>query len=209
MAEDLASMAAQVLDEIQRVFTSGDSGDGLKNSACDLVEEIARVKKERQIVLHGVGREGLMMRAFTMRLYHLGLNAHCLGEMSCPPIGEGDLFIASAGPGSFSSVDALITTARDAGARVVVVTAQPGGKAPQLGHTTVYLAAQTMADDEVANELRIADASDKKCRQEQILPMGSVYEGAMFVLFEIAVFLLRRKLGETLQSMRGRHTNLE
>jgi 6-phospho-3-hexuloisomerase len=97
----------------------------------------------------------------------------------------------------------------NAGARVVVVTAQPGGKAPQLGHTTVYLAAQTMADDEVANESRIADASDKKCRQEQILPMGSVYEGAMFVLFEIAVFLLRRKLGETLQSMGGRHTNLE
>jgi 6-phospho-3-hexuloisomerase len=120
MAEDLASMAAQVLDEIQRVFTSGDSGDGLKNPAHDLVEEIARVKKERQIVLHGVGREGLMMRAFTMRLYHLGLNAHCLGEMSCPPIGEGDLFIASAGPGSFSSVDALITTARDAGNKTLI-----------------------------------------------------------------------------------------
>lgn len=90
------------------------------------------------------------------------------------------------------------------------MTAQPGGKAPSLGHRTVYLSAQTMADDDVANgsdQSRIA--SDKMCSQEQILPMGSIYEGAMFVLFEITVFLLRRKLGETLGSMRARHTNLE
>lgn len=112
MAESLTSMAAQVLDEIQQVFKSGENELG--NPAVALMEEIAGAK-ERQIVLHGVGREGLMMRAFTMRLYHLGLKAHCLGDMSCPLIGEGDLFIASAGPGSFSSVDALITTARDAG----------------------------------------------------------------------------------------------
>lgn len=112
MAENLASMAAQVLEELQQVFKAGENA--VENPASDLVEEIARAK-DRRIVLHGVGREGLMMRAFTMRLYHLGLNAHCLGDMSCPPVGEGDLFIASAGPGSFSSVDALITTARDAG----------------------------------------------------------------------------------------------
>ena len=90
------------------------------------------------------------------------------------------------------------------------MTAQPGGKAPSLGHTIVHLSAQTMADDHVANEPRTTDdASEEKCNQEQILPMGSVYEGAMFVLFEIAVFLLRKRLGETLESMRARHTNLE
>lgn len=119
MAENVASMAAQVLGEIQRVFNSGENG--VENSASNLVKEIAQ-SKEGKIVLHGVGREGLMMRAFTMRLYHLGLNAHCLGDMTCPPVGEGDLFIASAGPGSFSSIDALITTAKDAGTRPILRT---------------------------------------------------------------------------------------
>lgn len=109
MADTLASMAARALDEIEQVFKAGSD-----KAALDLVDEIFRAK-ERRIVLHGVGREGLMMRAFTMRLYHLGLNAHCLGDMTCPPIGEGDLFVASAGPGSFSSVDALIITAKSAG----------------------------------------------------------------------------------------------
>jgi len=100
----------------------------------------------------------------------------------------------------------------NAGARVVVATAQPGGKAPRLGHTTIFLSAQTMADDQVANgsnQSRTTDVAGQKYSQEKILPMGSVYEGAMFVLFEIAVFLLRRKLGETVETMRTRHTNLE
>ena len=39
--------------------------------------------------------------------------------------------------------------------------------------------------------------------------MGSVYEGAFFVLFEIMVLDLRARLGETAETMRARHTNLE
>lgn len=112
----------------------------------------------------------------------------------------------------YSSELSLLKVPCKAGARVVVVTAQPGGKAPRLGHTTIYLSAQTMADDEVANganQSRTADVAGKQYNQEKILSMGSVYEGAMFVLFEIAVFLLRRKLGETVETMRARHTNLE
>jgi 6-phospho-3-hexuloisomerase len=54
--------------------------------------------------------------------------------------------------------------------------------------------AQTMADDQATQGL---------------LPMGSVFEGAMFVVFEILVLHLRDRLGETTASMRARHTNLE
>lgn len=42
-----------------------------------------------------------------------------------------------------------------------------------------------------------------------LLPMGSVYEGAMFVLFEMVVFRLGRVLGQTRQAITSRHTNLE
>lgn len=44
---------------------------------------------------------------------------------------------------------------------------------------------------------------------QSILPMGSAYEGALFILFEIMVIWLRDTLGETVQTMRARHTNLE
>jgi 6-phospho-3-hexuloisomerase len=42
-----------------------------------------------------------------------------------------------------------------------------------------------------------------------ILPMGSVFEGAMFLMFELLVLALRERLGTTAAAMRARHTNLE
>lgn len=56
-----------------------------------------------------------------------------MGEMTCPPVGSGDLLLLSAGPGYFSTVAALAGEAREAGARVVVFTAQVGAAcAPRL-----------------------------------------------------------------------------
>jgi 6-phospho-3-hexuloisomerase len=39
--------------------------------------------------------------------------------------------------------------------------------------------------------------------------MGSVFEGALFLLFEIMVLKLRDMLDVTPETMRARHTNLE
>ncbi|MCI89205.1 3-hexulose-6-phosphate isomerase-like, partial [Trifolium medium] len=45
--------------------------------------------------------------------------------MTTPPITTGDLLIASAGPGGFSTVDAICSVAQSNGGRVVLLTAQP------------------------------------------------------------------------------------
>ena len=42
-----------------------------------------------------------------------------------------------------------------------------------------------------------------------VLPMGSLFEGAMFLVFEVLVLRLREALGETPETMRARHTNME
>ncbi|MEZ5925822.1 MAG: hypothetical protein R3D57_15695 [Hyphomicrobiaceae bacterium] len=42
-----------------------------------------------------------------------------------------------------------------------------------------------------------------------LLPMGSAYECAMMLVFEALVLTLRDRLGETAETMRARHTNLE
>ena len=39
--------------------------------------------------------------------------------------------------------------------------------------------------------------------------MGSVFEGALFVLFEVMVLKLKGLTGETPETMRARHTNME
>ena len=52
-------------------------------------------------------------------------------------------------------------------------------------------------------------ASDQGGKATSVLPMGSVYEGAMFLLFEVMVLRLRRQLGIGAEAMRANHTNLE
>jgi 6-phospho-3-hexuloisomerase len=136
-----------------------------------------------------------MMRAVAMRLYHMGLDAHVVGDMSCPPVGPGDLLIVSAGPGGFSTVNGLISVARGAGARVACVTAQPQGTAPRAADLVFHIPAQTMANDQGG--------------ATSILPMGSLFEGAQYLAFELLILALRDHLGVAPEAMRARHTNLE
>ncbi len=165
-------------------------------SPAELEAFVGALARARRIVLHGLGREGLMMRALAMRLHHLGRDAHVWGDMSCPPVGPGDLFLVSAGPGMLQSVLTLAGVGKGAGARTACVTAQPAGAVPRACDLVLTIPAQTMADD------RGPSAAS-------LLPMGSVFEGAQFLVFEILILILRDRLGETTESMRARHTNLE
>ena len=157
---------------------------------------VTELEQAKRVVCYGVGREGLMMRALAMRLYHMGLDAHVVGDMSCPPVGPGDLLVVSAGPGGFSTVNGLIGVARKAGARVACVTAQPSGSAPQASDRVFLIPAQTMANDQGA-------------AATSVLPMGSLFEGAQYLAFELLVLALRDRVAVDPQAMRARHTNLE
>jgi 6-phospho-3-hexuloisomerase len=85
--------------------------------------------------------------------------------------------------------------ARKAGARTLVVTAQSDGADARAADVVLVLPAQTMAND----------------REEKIsvLPMGSLFEGAQYLLFEGMILALRDKLGISAEAMRANHTNLE
>ena len=156
-------------DQIAQAAAELAAGAAATNpqALADLVEELATARK---IATYGCGREGLMMRALTMRLYHLGLDIHVVGDMSCPPLGPADLLVVSSGPGALSTVAALLTQARNAGARTACITAQPTGPDPQSCDLVLTIPAQTMADD---------------ANTTSLLPMGSVFEGAQFLIFEI------------------------
>ena len=149
----------------------------------------------RRVVLHGLGREGLQMKGLAMRLFHLGLDAHVVGEMTTPAIGEGDLLFVASGPGDFGSIRSLIDIARKAGAKVAVVTAVTTSATVLSADYLLVLPAQTMADDLI--------------RRSSHLPMGSLFETAMMLAFELLALHLRDLKGETPESMRQRHTNLE
>ncbi len=89
MTEALSALAKGALNDLERVFASmpDDALDGL-------IEEIVKAKR---IVVFGLGREGLQMRGFAMRLFHMGRNVAVWGDMTAPAVGPGDLFFVSAG----------------------------------------------------------------------------------------------------------------
>ena len=156
MAQDIPGMARRALNEVGSVFSALDP---------DAVDRLcAEILSARRIACYGVGREGLMMKALCMRLMHLGLDAHVVGDMTTPPIGGGDLLLVSAGPGAFSTVLALMGVAREAGARVAVVTAQPAGDAGRSADVVVHLPAQTMATDLGGEDQPAADGQSLRGR---------------------------------------------
>ena len=112
MAESLNSLAKGALKDLEGVFAAMP-----ENALDGLIEEIVKAKR---IVVFGLGREGLQMRGFAMRLFHMGRNVAVWGDMTAPEVGAGDLFFVSAGPGDLATARALVGIARKAGARTAL-----------------------------------------------------------------------------------------
>ena len=103
--------------------------------------------------------------------------------MTTPPLGAGDLLVVSVGPGDLQTTAALMNIAKAAGG------------AARRADCVLLIPAQTMANDQAG--------------KVSILPMGSLFEASEMLVFELVVLKLRDRVGETPETMRARHTNLE
>jgi 6-phospho-3-hexuloisomerase len=184
----MTSLYQTALTELGGVF------DRLNDADVDAAVEM--IAKARRVVVFGGGRERLQIMGFAMRMFHMGLEAAVEGDMTTPAVGKGDLFVVTCGPGYISTALALMGVAKEAGAQVLMITAQPSGRCAPLADRILLLPAQTMADDQGA-------------KASSVLPMGSLFEGALFVLFEVMVLKLKHRLAIDPEAMRARHTNLE
>ncbi|AVH54882.1 MULTISPECIES: hypothetical protein [Streptomyces] len=78
----------QILAEIDGVIALVD--DALESLAMTL-------RNAERIFVTGEGRSGLMAKAFAMRLMHLGLPVHVIGETTTPAVAQGDTARAPSG----------------------------------------------------------------------------------------------------------------
>ncbi|MFI6792864.1 hypothetical protein ACIBG4_36590 [Nonomuraea sp. NPDC050383] len=178
--------AARAVDEIAAAVGS------VPEAELDAIAE--ELLAARRIACYAPGREGLALRGLVMRLFHAGLDAHYAGEMTCPAVGKGDVVVLSCGPGRLSTVEALAGVAVRAGARMLYLTAQPRNPPAGRADRVVRIRAQTMADDRDSTA---------------VLPMGSAYEIALFVLADLITNRVRAHRSEPAEMSRSRHTNLE
>jgi len=163
---DYKELAEKVLQEHRKVLLAVNDEEVEK-----LLDAIAEAKC---IQVFGMGRMKCAVRAFVMRLMHMGLDAHVVYDTTCPNIGPGDLLIVNC---ACTAVGYMVMQfARKLGAKVVAVTANPKSKAAKLCDFTVNLKGQVHGgrDYEIPS----------------IQPMAALFEQAIFVFEDIVIQLL-------------------
>jgi 6-phospho-3-hexuloisomerase len=181
----MGSRPLHPLDAIYRELT--DIAAGLPRRQADALA--MAVRDARRVFVGGMGRSGLMMRAFAMRLMQLGVTVHVVGETTTPSIQRGDLLVLGSRFGRSGSLGHYVAIARREGARVAVVTMDP--------ETPLARRADLVAP--------IPVPEGGPSRQ----PLGTLFEQSLLVYLDAVVLLLKRLLHKTEHAMRKRHTNLE
>lgn len=181
------NLAEKVIQELNDVLSKVD-----EQQVQQLVGAISQAK---QIFVVGVGREGLSSRAFAMRLMHLGKIVHWVWDDTTPGIGKDDLLVAISGSGNIPTIHHVAVESRKAGAKIAVITAIPGNETPALADVVLVIPACVYRG--------------KGNLVPSIQPMGSLFEQAIYIAFDIIVLLLANNMGVTFKEMESRHRNVE
>jgi 6-phospho-3-hexuloisomerase len=167
-----------------------------ESSVRALEEQVVRAVR---VYVAGAGRSGLMMRAFAMRLMHLGLRVHVVGDVTTPAIAPGDLLVVGSGSGETESLTMMAQKARNLGAALALVTIAPTSSIGQLAGTVVHLDAPSPKAEPVPG----------KVTRKSIQPLGALFEQALLVLLDTVVMRLARSRCTSPEEMFNSHANLE
>jgi 6-phospho-3-hexuloisomerase len=166
------------------------------------IEEIYRANKK--ILVVGVGRSGLVGRAFAMRLRHLGVRSYVVGETITPSVEEGDLLVAISGSGSTQVVVAAAEAAKKMKAKVAAVTSYYDSPLGRLADLVVFVPGRT----------KLASMDDYFARQilgihEPLSPLGTLFEDTAMVVLDAVIAELMKRLGKNESDLAKRHANIE
>ncbi len=167
--------------------------DGVDESQVASLEE--RVLAAKTIVLVGAGRVGMAVRGFAMRLAHMGLDAHMIGDATVPSVGAGDLLVVASGSGETQTIYDLVAIAKKNGATIALVTGNPESRMGVLSDSIVKVQAPS--------KVKAVDGFIS------IQPMTTLNEQCLGIFFDAVVLGLMERTGETHDTMWGRHSNLE
>ncbi|WP_105567388.1 6-phospho-3-hexuloisomerase [Microbacterium halophytorum] len=162
-------------------------------TALDRVADL--VAESPRVFVLGAGRSGLALRMTAMRLMHLGLTVHVVGEATTPAIAAGDLLLTASGSGTTAGIVRAASTAVEAGARVAAITTD--GSSP-LGRLANGAGVVVPAADKL-------DRSGRASAQYA----GSLFEQAVVVIGDALFHALWSRSDQDADALWPRHANLE
>lgn len=181
MGPDPLDPLEAILGELTQVARCVD-----RASMARLVDQL---RGARRIFVAGIGRSGLMARAMAMRLMHLELDVHVVGETTTPSIQKGDLLLCCSRYGKSRSLSTYVDKAHEARARAVLVTMTE--KSPLAKRV----------DDVFVIPVEAGGRSKQ--------PLGTIFEQCLLLYCDALVMLAMKRLGISEDEMARRHTQLE
>ena|SRR5437879_4253189 len=156
-----------------------------------LIESIGQAKS---IFLIASGRSGFSMRSAAMRLMHLGLKAYFVGDTTTPAIQPGDLLLAASGSGTTSTIVRAAEKAKQAGAKVIAITAGSTSILAQLSDHHIQVPAAEKQDHGGSKSKQYA---------------GSLFEQALLLITDAVFQTLWAIDGMPAEELWKRHANME
>lgn len=157
--------------------------------------DIARLVRDApRVFLVGAGRSGLVLRMAAMRLMHLGLEVHVVGDTTAPAIRSGDLLIAASGSGTTAGVVKAASTAAAVGARLAVYTTDRDSPLAARADAVVVIPAARKTDHEGTVSRQYS---------------GSLFEQVLLLASEAVFQSLWDADGSPAEELWLRHANLE
>ena len=98
-----------------------------------------RLRSNPAIVGLAAGRMGYALRAFIMRLNHMGFRASMIGDTNVPLITTNDIVLVNSSSGETPSILLYVKQARDAGSRVYTTTCNPMSSIGRISHEIISL----------------------------------------------------------------------
>ena len=159
----------------------------LEEEAEDTTKFVDHIIDSKKVFIYGVGRSGLIAKAFAIRLVQMGLEVFFIGETITPIVEEGDLVVIVSYTGETMSAIQTANIVRRVGAKVVTITANDHSKLS--GASNIVIMIHPPKDED----------------RKRLAPLGTLFEDATLIYLDGIVALLMEKLGQSEGSMRRRH----
>jgi len=167
--------------------------DRLDRSA--LEQAAAVLDRAPRVFVAGEGRSGFMGKAFAMRLMHLGLSVHVVGETTTPAVQETDTLVAVSGSGTTAGTVRAAEKAHELGATVLAVTTDPDSPLAAAADQVLVLPAAT--------KYRRADEAPT------IQPLSSLFDQTTHVTLDVVCLELAQRRGVDNAGAFRAHANTE
>lgn len=176
--------------------------DGVKEE--DIKRAIKLIETAEKVYVYGAGRSGLVAQAFAMRLMHVGIKVHVVGEITTPAIGKDDIFITISGSGETTSVVNYASIAKKVGARIVAITSYPGSSLGRISDAIVAVPGRVLEVGSKEYNIR-----QMKGEHYSLAPLGTLFEISALILLDGLIAELMARLKKSEEDLKARHATIE